>query len=114
MAGNLKEKSRNYIEHVVMMQWLQKAADDGGIDILLTKNGARFGVQCKNWHKPVAQSIVRELAGAILHANLDGGIVIASSGYTKRAKEFVESEAINIKLLDMNDVLRMHGASFTK
>lgn len=85
-----------------------KGSDDGGIDIFLTKNGTRFGVQCKNYHKPVAQAVIRELAGAMMHENLDGGIVIASSGYTKRAKEFASNKPI--KLMDINDVLRMHGS----
>lgn len=84
-----------------------KGSDDGGIDIFLTKNGERLGVQCKNYRKPAAQVVVRELAGAMMHEQLDGGIVIASSGYTKRAKEFAENKPI--KLLDINDVLRMHG-----
>lgn len=86
-----------------------KGSDDGGIDIFLTKDGVRLGVQCKNYHKPVAQAVIRELAGAMMHENLDGGIVIASSGYTKRAKEFAENKSI--KLLDINDVLRMHAAA---
>lgn len=88
-----------------------KGSDDGGIDIFLTRNNTRLGVQCKNYHKPVAQAVIRELAGAMMHENLDGGIVIASSGYTKRAKEFAENKPI--KLLDINDVLRMHAKTLT-
>lgn len=84
-----------------------KGSDDGGIDIFLTKDGVKLGVQCKNYHKPAAQVVIRELAGAMLHENLDGGIVIASSGYTKRAKEFAENKPI--ELLNINDVLRMHA-----
>lgn len=86
-----------------------KGSDDGGIDIFLTKNDTRIGVQCKNYHKPVTPAVIRELAGAMMHENLDGGIVIASSGYTKRAKEFAENKPIT--LLDINDVLQMHGNS---
>lgn len=86
-----------------------RGSDDGGIDIFLTKNGARFGVQCKNHSKPVAQAVIRELAGAMLHEGLDGGVVVVSSGYTKRAKEFAENK--NIRLLDINDVLKMHAAT---
>ena len=89
-----------------------KGSDDGGIDIFLAKNGTRLGVQCKNHSKPVAQAVIRELAGAMLHENLDGGIVIASSGYTKRAKEFVENKPI--KLLDIHDVLRMHAGALSR
>ena len=84
-----------------------KGSDDGGIDIFLTKDGVRLGVQCKNYHKPVAQVVIRELLGAMSHENLDEGIVIASSGYTKRAKEFADNKPI--ELLNINDVLRMHA-----
>lgn len=89
-----------------------KGSGDGGIDIFLEKAGRRYGVQCKNHHKAIGPAAIRDLYGAMSHEGLDAGIFIASSGYTKGAKEFARNKAIT--LLDINNVLRMHAATLTK
>lgn len=71
-----------------------------------------YGVQCKNHHKAIGPAAIRDLYGAMSHEGLDAGIFIASSGYTKGAKEFARNKAIT--LLDINNVLRMHAATLTK
>ena len=91
---------------------LQKGSGDGGIDIFLEKAGRRYGVQCKNHHKAIGPAAIRDLYGAMSHEGLDAGIFIASSGYTKGAKEFARNKAIT--LLDINNVLRMHAATLTE
>ena len=82
-----------------------KGSGDGGIDIFLEKDGLRYGVQCKNHRAPVGPSAVRDLFGAMAHEKLDGGVFIASTGYTKGAIEFARNKPI--QLLDINDVLKM-------
>ena len=89
-----------------------KGSGDGGIDIFLEKAGRRYGVQCKNHHKAIGPAAIRDLYGAMSHEGLDAGIFIASSGYTKGAKEFARNKAIT--LLDINNVLRMHAATLTE
>lgn len=89
-----------------------KGSGDGGIDIFLEKAGRRYGVQCKNHHKAIGPAAIRDLYGAMSHEGLDAGIFIASSGYTKGAKEFARNKAI--ALLDINNVLRMHAATLTE
>jgi hypothetical protein len=84
---------------------LTKGSGDGGIDIFIEMDGLRYGVQCKNYHGAVGPAAVRELYGTIQHEGLDGGIFIASSGYTKGAREFAGGKPI--RLLDINDVLQM-------
>lgn len=87
---------------------LTKGSGDGGIDIFLVDDGTRYGVQCKNYHGAVGPAAVRDLYGAMRHEELDGGIFIASSGYTKGAKEFAEGKPI--RLLKIEDILRMQGS----
>ena len=88
---------------------LTKGSGDGGIDIFLEKDGLRYGVQCKNYHGTVGPAAVRELYGAMRHEDLDGGVFIASSGYTKGAREFANGKPI--KLLDIRDILQMLDAT---
>lgn len=87
---------------------LTKGSGDGGIDIFLINDGERYGVQCKNYHGAVGPAAVRDLYGAMRHEELDGGIFIASSGYTKGAKEFAEGKPI--RLLKIEDILRIQGS----
>lgn len=89
-----------------------KGSGDGGIDIFLEKDGRRYGVQCKNHHRAIGPAAIRDLYGAMSHEGLDEGIFIASSGYTKGAKEFAHNKSM--RLLDINDVLRMHAATIIK
>lgn len=106
-----KEVAKLYEAHGYDVQ-VTKGSGDGGIDIFLEKAGRRYGVQCKNHHKAIGPAAIRDLYGAMSHERLDAGIFIASSGYTKGAKEFARNKAIT--LLDINNVLRMHAATLTE
>lgn len=106
-----KEVAKLYEAHGYDVQ-VTKGSGDGGIDIFLEKAGRRYGVQCKNHHKAIGPAAIRDLYGAMSYEGLDAGIFIASSGYTKGAKEFARNKAIT--LLDINNVLRMHAATLTE
>lgn len=110
MSGHLFEKevaelfrSNGYMAQVT------KGSGDGGIDIFLEKDEIRYGVQCKNYHGMVGPAPIRDLYGTMLHEKLEAGIFIASSGFTKGAREFARNKPI--QLLDINDVLQMHAST---
>ena len=45
---------------------------DGGIDLILRKDGKTFLVQCKQWrHKCVDVKVVREMFGVLVHEGAD-------------------------------------------
>jgi restriction system protein len=72
---------------------------DGGVDLVLHKNGAKFYVQCKHWkYSKVGVKPVRELYGVIAAADAAGGFFIASGEYTKEAREFAHT--CGIELID--------------
>ena len=100
-----KEIAKLY-EHQGYRASITKGSGDGGIDIVLYKDGVKSVVQCKNHHKPIGPASVRDLYGAMAHERVKKGIFISSNGYTRGAKEF--SMAKQISLLDINDVIRMH------
>ena len=72
---------------------------DGGVDLVLAKNGEKFLVQCKQWKAfKVGVSVVRELYGVMAAKGVAGGYVVTSGQFTAEAKEFAAGR--NIVLLD--------------
>lgn len=72
---------------------------DGGVDLVLEKNGEKFLVQCKQWRAfKVGVEIVRELYGVMAARGAAGGYVVTSGQFTQEAKEFASGR--NISLMD--------------
>ena len=72
---------------------------DGGVDLVLTKGGEKFYVQCKQWKaRTVGVAIVRELFGLMSAAGVTGAFVVTSGLYSTDAKKFAAGR--NIVLLD--------------
>jgi len=72
---------------------------DGGIDLILTKDGKRYLGQCKHWKAwQVGVTVVRELNGVIAAQKADGGYVITGGAFSEDAVAFAES--CGIKLVD--------------
>jgi restriction system protein len=105
------------IEHVRQLSWrqfelivgeafrrrgyavMENAVDgpDGGIDLVLRKDGAKFYVQCKQWKQTrVGVKPIRELYGVIAAGNAAGGFFVASGEYTDDAREFARKCAVEL------------------
>lgn len=70
---------------------------DGGIDLVLQKDGAKFYVQCKQWKQTkVGVKSIRELYGVIAAGDAAGGFFVASGEYTEEAREFALKCAIEL------------------
>jgi len=70
---------------------------DGGIDLVLNKDGNRLLVQCKNWKSSkVGVSTVRELFGVVTAEGASEGIVVCSGQYTNDALEFAKGKPITL------------------
>lgn len=75
------------------------AGADGGVDIVLTRDGETTLVQCKQWKSQrVGVKPIRELAGVVAAKRADRGIFVCSGDYTADAAAFA-NEA-NIELVD--------------
>ncbi len=60
---------------------------DGGIDLVLRKEGKKTLVQCKHWNsQQVGVSVVRELYGVMTKDKADSGIVVCSGVFYPRCK----------------------------
>ncbi|MCW5649515.1 MAG: restriction endonuclease [Ramlibacter sp.] len=72
---------------------------DGGVDLVLTKGGETFLVQCKQWKAfKVGVDVVRELYGVMAARGAAGGYVITSGRFTADAQAFASGR--NVKLFD--------------
>lgn len=83
------------------------ATGDGGVDIILRKNGERIAVQCKHHAKPVGPNDVRALQGVVAAQNYSKGIFVSLNGYTSSVYYEVRSGSVKIELLELNDILQM-------
>ncbi len=72
---------------------------DGGIDLVLNRDGETYLVQCKQWKAfKVGVNIVRELLGVMVARGAGGGFIVTSGVFTQEAKRFASD--CNIKLID--------------
>jgi len=73
------------------------ANPDGGIDLVLQKDGRRKAIQCKHWKAwRVGVKPVREFFGALMDADIPQGKFITLCGYTNAATQFAKRNNIEI------------------
>jgi restriction system protein len=80
---------------------------DGGIDLILNKDGKTILVQCKHWKVyKVGVKPIRELQDVISTKGANGGIFVTSGYYTKDAVDFaIDGDDLNdmFKGIDIED-----------
>ncbi len=70
---------------------------DGGIDLILRKNGRTELVQCKQWRtRQVKVPIVREMWGLAAHHHADGVKIVCVGDYTADAAAFAKGKDIEL------------------
>ncbi|HEC27156.1 MAG TPA: restriction endonuclease [Gammaproteobacteria bacterium] len=70
---------------------------DGGVDIVVVREGKKKVVQCKHWKaSKVGVAIVRELYGVMAAHDIAEGVVVTSGEFTKEARSFSESLPIEL------------------
>lgn len=79
---------------------------DGGIDLVLTKNGKKSIVQCKRWKTfSIGVPLIRELYGVMTSERANDCIFVSSGNYTAEARLFAEDKPI--WLIDGSELLEM-------
>jgi len=79
---------------------------DGGVDLVLRKDGEKFLVQCKQWKAyKVGVTTIRELYGVMAAGGAAGGFVVTSGVFTQEAKSFADGR--NIDLIDGSELTAM-------
>lgn len=73
------------------------AGPDGGIDLVLRKDGQTTLVQCKRWRtQSVGAPIVRELFGLLNHHGAARAIVVTCGHFTREAAAFADGKPIDL------------------
>lgn len=83
-----------------------KGSGDGGVDIILKKDGRTSIVQCKHYQNPVPPEPIRALWGCKDDFGADEVILVASSGITDMGARFVQNKP-NFKVLNLDDIIIM-------
>jgi restriction system protein len=79
---------------------------DGGVDLVLHKDGRKTIVQCKHWSAmKVIVSLVREAYGVMVAEGADECVFVASGIYTRDAKLFANGKPI--QLIDGKGLLEL-------
>jgi len=70
---------------------------DGGIDLILRKNGRTTLVQCKQWqNRQVGVKVVREMYGLLVHHQAAAVKIVALGDYTSDARRFAHGKPIEL------------------
>jgi restriction system protein len=70
---------------------------DGGIDLILRKDGAITLVQCKQWRtRQVPVNVAREMYGLLTHHGATSVKIVAVGGYTADAQRFAQGKPIKL------------------
>ena len=86
---------------------LTPATGDGGVDIILSKNGRGILVQCKKYNSKVGPAPVRELYGVLMSRGVKEGWLVCPSGFTNGARSFAEKHGI--RLMGLIGLLKLAG-----
>lgn len=80
---------------------------DGGVDIIMEKDGLKYIVQCKRYkgHKVTPEQL-RALWGVMDDNKADVAIMVATDGITDMGREFVSNKS-NYKVLTLDDIIEM-------
>jgi len=83
---------------------------DQGVDIVATKNGERYAIQCKRYSSPLGNKPVQEVYTGKVFYDCKHGIVITNSTFTPHAKELAKKTGV--LLWDRNILQKMiHNSS---
>jgi restriction system protein len=70
---------------------------DGGIDLVLRKDGNTLLVQCKQWKSwKVGVKVIREMYGVMTDRKAHGAIIVTSGIFTQEARAFAEGKPIDL------------------
>jgi restriction system protein len=101
-----------------------EALADGGVDLIVKKDGKTYVVQCKQWRTElVGVDVVRQTLGAKLVEGADGAIVVTSGEFSRQASDLKEKRedlelwdgaGIVSKLKQHEERLKKEGEGFAR
>lgn len=92
----------NCLKDLGFMARTTKGSGDQGADVLASKDGISFAIQCKKYSKPVGNKAVQEANAGRDFYKQDYGVVVSNAGFTKSARQ--AAHACGIILLNDNQL----------
>ena len=87
-----------------------KRTGDGGKDIVATKDGQTYYIECKRYSRPISSNKMRDFVGACVLGGKDvKGIYVTTSDFTNDAKS--AAKRIGIQMVDGNKLMNMIKSS---
>ncbi|MBU1094531.1 MAG: restriction endonuclease [Firmicutes bacterium] len=84
-----------------------KATGDGGIDVVINKDGKKTGIQCKQHSNPVGPNDFRALIGVIASQDYDHGILVSLNGFTSAVLDEARKSRIRVELISCSDLVSL-------
>lgn len=78
---------------------------DYGVDVLASKDGVRYAIQCKLYSNPVGNKAVQEIVSGKIYYNCDKAVVITNNYFTSAAQKL--ANATGVELWDRNVLSRL-------
>lgn len=89
-----------------------KSSGDHGIDVLATKNGKRYAIQCKRYSNNIGNKAVQEAySGKDIYGS-DVAVVMTNQYFTKQAIN--DARKLNVQLWDRNELVKLISSSRNK
>lgn len=108
MTGHGFEQAvANLFRDIGFTAQVSKRGGDGGIDIVLQKQGRKIAVQCKRYKSSVGPHVIRDLWGTMHALGFDEGCIVTTTGFTKGVVDFARGKSIY--LIDLTDILKATG-----
>jgi restriction system protein len=93
-------------EHGYRVAERKKEGRDGGTDLMLSRAGRKYVVQCKQYRSnSVGVQIIREMAGVALREKAEAAIVVTVGRFTVEARK--DAARLPVRLIDGQELLRM-------
>ena len=73
-----------------------QASGDQGIDVLASKGGSRYAIQCKLYSNPVGNSAVQEAYAGMGYYGCTNAAVMTNSTFTKSARDLANSLGVEL------------------
>ncbi|APA82516.1 restriction endonuclease [Francisella tularensis] len=73
-----------------------KASGDQGADVIATKSGVKWAVQCKLYSNKLTNTAIQEVVGAIKYYSCDKAMVITNSDFTQSARALAKANCVRL------------------
>lgn len=84
-----------------------RGSGDGGVDIVMYKDGLKYIVQCKHYKRPLGPEAVRSLYGVKEIFDADRLVMVASSGLSPASTKFVDIYKDVYVAYNLQDIIKM-------